>query len=102
MWSDKHHADRWNPIAIGLSTALLLTAQLEPGQHASVLSLSTPTTIKSPIRLPSIKQVKDAKIVRLKEIGIPNQASTSSTKLDLPKKDWLPLLLRESLGVFSS
>ncbi|KAJ3769376.1 AAA family ATPase [Lentinula raphanica] len=83
--------------SIGLSTALLLTAQLEPGQHASVLSLSTPTTIKSPIRLPSIKQVKDAKIVRLKEIGIPNQASTSSTKLDLPKKDWLPLLLRESL-----
>ncbi|KAJ3989582.1 AAA family ATPase [Lentinula detonsa] len=84
--------------SITLSTALLLTAQLEPGQHASVFALSSSTTSKPPARLPSIKQVKDATIVKLKEVAIPDQASTSSTKKSNEKeKDWLPLLLRESL-----
>ncbi|KAJ3811060.1 P-loop containing nucleoside triphosphate hydrolase protein [Lentinula aff. lateritia] len=90
------------PSSIVLSTALLLTAQLESGQQASVLPLTHPTTSKPPVKLPTIKQSKDATIIRLKEVPIPNKASTSSMKKSHEKeKDWLPLLLRESLGSHS-
>ncbi|KAJ3853125.1 P-loop containing nucleoside triphosphate hydrolase protein [Lentinula lateritia] len=86
------------PKAIVLSTALLLTAQLESGQQASVFPLTYPITSKPPVKLPTIKQSKDATIIRLKEVPIPNKASTSSMKKSHEKeKDWLPLLLRESL-----
>ncbi|KAJ3870319.1 P-loop containing nucleoside triphosphate hydrolase protein [Lentinula novae-zelandiae] len=90
------------PSSIVLSTALLLTAQLESGQQASVFPLTVPTTSKPPAKFPTIKQSKDAGIIRLKEVPIPNKASTSSMKKSHEKeKDWLPLLLRESLGSHS-
>ncbi|KAJ3895510.1 P-loop containing nucleoside triphosphate hydrolase protein [Lentinula edodes] len=90
------------PSSIVLSTALLLTAQLESGQQASIFPLTGPTTSKPPVKLPTIKQSKDAGIIRLKEVPIPNKASTSSMKKSHEKeKDWLPLLLRESLGSHS-
>ncbi|GAW04381.1 AAA family ATPase [Lentinula edodes] len=86
------------PSSIVLSTALLLTAQLESGQQASIFPLTGPTTSKPPVKLPTIKQSKDAGIIKLKEVPIPNKASTSSMKKSHEKeKDWLPLLLRESL-----
>ncbi|KAJ3917052.1 P-loop containing nucleoside triphosphate hydrolase protein [Lentinula edodes] len=90
------------PSSIVLSTALLLTAQLESGQQASIFPLTGPTTSKPPVKLPTIKQSKDAGIIKLKEVPIPNKASTSSMKKSHEKeKDWLPLLLRESLGSHS-
>ncbi|KAJ4485921.1 AAA family ATPase [Lentinula aciculospora] len=84
--------------SIVVSTALLLTAQLESGQQVSVFPLSVSTTLKSPTKFMPINKAKDASIIRLKEVPIPNQASTSSLKKNEKEKDWLPLLLRESLG----
>ncbi|KIK70818.1 hypothetical protein GYMLUDRAFT_66032 [Collybiopsis luxurians FD-317 M1] len=75
------------PDSIVLSSALLLTAQLEPGHQAFVFPLSG----KLPPKFPSIRQARNARQIKVKEVRNSHLASLSR------EKDWLPLLLRETL-----
>lgn len=66
-----------------------------------MFALSGAGQSKLPAKFPSLKQAQDARFIKVKEVSISHQASSSSIKISNEKeKDWLPLLLRESLGTF--
>ncbi|EEB87687.1 hypothetical protein MPER_14884, partial [Moniliophthora perniciosa FA553] len=81
--------------AISISTSLLLTAQIEAGQQVQIHPLSATGKGNATIGLPSLRQVQEARSVRLRVID-PSTEGKGKGKA-LQEKDWLPLLLRESL-----
>ena len=83
--------------AISVSSGLLSTAHLLEGSKARVYSLGS----KVPQWLPSLNRCEEARIVRLREVTeAENGASRKSTDATKGKsRDWLPLLLREKLGL---
>lgn len=59
-------------------------------------------SLKSPLGLPSLRQVKEAGTVSLTEISrnLPQPLSSSDSHTKGKRRDWLTLLVRESLGVY--
>ncbi|KAL0063124.1 AAA+-type ATPase [Marasmius tenuissimus] len=76
---------------ISISPSLLLTARLKAGQQAKIHPL---TSAKGPFGLPALRNVQEARSVRLKETS---QVSKGKSKGTSQEKDWLPLFLREAL-----
>lgn len=79
-------------IAIAISSPLLLTARLSPGQQVKIISLAglgANNNSKQGVSAP-----RDAAIIRVKE---KHSASVGSRKDE--QRDWLDLLLRESFGI---
>lgn len=77
----------------------MLTAHLEAGQRVQIFPLLGAST-ELPPGIPSIRQIQEASIIRLKEILIDDHevANISSGSRDSKRRDWLALLLRETLG----
>lgn len=87
---------RLRSTAISVSQALLSTARLEEGSKVRIHSLSS----KVPQWLPPLHRSQEARTIHLREIS--NDSSRLADKVaDAAKgkdRDWLPLLLRETLG----
>ncbi|KAG6853114.1 hypothetical protein C0991_006804 [Blastosporella zonata] len=81
-----------------VSTSLRLTAGLEEGHRVQVFALSGATSPKPPPGLPSLRQLQEAGIIRLREISSPPTNPTSHSA-ETKQRDWLNLLLREHLEV---
>ena len=80
-------------LAIAVSSRLLLTAQLKPGQQANIVSLAGfGTDSKRHIR--GLAPPREALTIQLKETSDPRASVGQKEK----QRDWLALLLRESLG----
>jgi len=89
------------PIALQISSSLLLTAGLVVGQRARIFPLSGfASTAKLPPWLPSLRQAQEAASVRLREI--PTQYNSlhvgRSSGSESQHNDWLRLSAREVLG----
>lgn len=82
--------------------ALLLTAGLEVGQQAVIHPLSGLAAVKLPLGLPSLRHAREAGTIRLREIPVQGKAllSSASKSHENKPRDWLDLLLRESLGLY--
>ncbi|KAK7461902.1 AAA+-type ATPase [Stygiomarasmius scandens] len=83
--------------SVHLSAAHILTAQLQSSQDAFVVPLSMGKPANG---FPSLKQIQDARVIRLKEVPVPGvDSSKVLQKQDAKQKqrDWLSLLLRETL-----
>jgi AAA family ATPase len=86
--------------AIQVSRSALLTARLADDAKANIVVLSEGGSSKSSLGLPRLKEIKEARTILLKEV------SGSAPPLSVPpnahesgkRRDWLALLLRESLG----
>ncbi|KAJ7583622.1 AAA family ATPase [Mycena floridula] len=76
-----------SPTTISISSSLQLTAGLQVGAQASIFPLSA--TKAPPPGIPSLKDIKQAASIKLK-----NCVARPAEK---KPRDWLPLLLRESL-----
>lgn len=85
-----------------LAATLLLTAHISEGSRAAIFPLSSIHAKSLPAWLPSLQAADHAATVRLCKIdinGAPVIASTSQkTSEKVKQRDWLRLLLRESLG----
>jgi AAA family ATPase len=79
---------------VSVPSSLLLTAGLAEGSKAQIY----PLTGKRPAGIPS--QFIEAAVIRLREVSR-NNAPTMKDQKD-QKRDWLVLLLKESLGWFHS
>jgi hypothetical protein len=92
-------------VVVELATTLLLTARISEGSKAVIFHLSSINAATRPAWLPSLKEVHHADTVRLCKIdinGAPVIASLSpKTSEKVKQRDWLRLLLRESLGARS-
>ncbi|KAI9065950.1 AAA-domain-containing protein [Trametes sanguinea] len=89
--------------SILVSPPLLLTARVTPGSKVNIFSLDAP---KLPPGVPSLRNAEVAHTVRVKEVADDKRpaispASASSSKSQDPgkgkRRDWLALLIRESL-----
>ncbi|KAH9850128.1 AAA family ATPase [Lenzites betulinus] len=89
--------------SIIVSPPLLLTARVTPGSKVNLFSLDAP---KLPSGVPSLRQAELAQVVRVRELfdkkdaAISSGSASSSKSPDSGKgkrKDWLTLLIRESL-----
>ncbi|OSC98204.1 AAA family ATPase [Trametes coccinea BRFM310] len=89
--------------SILVSPPLLLTARVTPGSKVNIFSLDAP---KLPPGVPSLRNAEVAHTVRVKEVtddkrpAISPASASSSKSQDAGKgkrKDWLTLLIRESL-----
>ncbi|PFH51085.1 hypothetical protein AMATHDRAFT_143374 [Amanita thiersii Skay4041] len=78
---------------IEIDISLSLTAGLDHNQHAIIYPLTGQVITKLPRRLPPFSRLKPANLVCLKEVGHHKRAGAN-------REDLLPLLLRETLGVF--
>ena len=68
---------------------MLLTAGLENGDQVLLTPLSSS---KPPSGFPSLRHTKEAGVIQMKEYQAPSEKK---------QRDWLKLLLRESLGKLS-
>ncbi|KAF9473994.1 AAA-domain-containing protein [Pholiota conissans] len=82
-----------------VSSSLLLTAGLTPGQRARVFPLSGLASVKLPPGIPSLRNVQEAGSIRLREIlsegRVPPISSPSGS--NDPQHHWLNLAAREVL-----
>jgi hypothetical protein len=87
---------------VELATTLLLTAHLSEGSKAVIFPLSSIHATPRPTWLPSLQEAHHADTVRLCEIDVNRAPIMTSVSEKLSEKakqrDWLRLLLRESLG----
>jgi|SRR5882762_2202589 len=89
--------------AIQVSRSAFLTARLADDAQAIVSVVPVGSSLKSPIGLPRLKEIKEAGTILLRE------NSENSLALPIPpgtheggkRRDWLVLLLREHLGTIS-
>ncbi|KAG6872380.1 hypothetical protein C0995_010194, partial [Termitomyces sp. Mi166 len=81
--------------SVFVPTSLRLTARLQAGHRVQIYALSGATSPKLPPGLPSLRNLQEAGTVRLREISTLPKNATSQTSGT--KRDWLNLLLRESL-----
>lgn len=86
--------------AVLVSTSLRLTARLEVGAKVQVFPLSGAGLSKLPPGLPSLRQIQEAATIRLTEISV--SPTDTASRHEKKPRDWLCLLLRESLGLFLS
>ena len=78
-----------------MSAPLLLTARLREGAKVDIHPLAQSKASRG---YPALSQVQEARTVRLCESTV--NASTQSSRAEKGKRrDWLPLLLREALGI---
>ncbi|KAJ7147538.1 AAA family ATPase [Mycena crocata] len=82
--------------SVAISTSLYLTAGLQDGQDVLVSPLPKTPTKDHPLRLPALSQIQDATEIRLREV--PQSVSPSTALPGGKRRDWLKLLIRESLG----
>ncbi|KAF9014894.1 AAA family ATPase [Cyathus striatus] len=82
---------------IQVSTSIQLTAGLEPGEYVHIFPLSGSAS-KLPPGIPSLRHVKIAKSIRLKELHVQQDCGTTPSSSQFALRDWLILLLREALG----
>ena len=83
-----------------MPTTHLLTARLTPGQKVQITRLHnkpSSSSSSSPSGLPLLQDIREAGIIQLKEISSVVLASPTSAP-ERKQRDWLRLLLRESLG----
>jgi AAA family ATPase len=78
--------------------SLLLTARLTTGQKVQIFPLLDKRSSTSPSVPPSLRDIQEAGTIQLKEISSIPLASSSAP--ESKQRDWLRLLLRESLGPF--
>lgn len=78
-----------------MSNALLLTAHLKEGAKIQLHALNQS---KLPAGLPSLRQVQEARTVRVRELNAGLNKKISSAEKG-KRRDWLPLLIREALGM---
>lgn len=83
-------------LAISVSSSLLLTARLQIDRPAYLFSLAPS---RSSSNLPSLKNAKEASVIRLRECSTSGLATRSNVK---KPRDWFNLLLRETLGTIFS
>lgn len=105
MWSCCAQFDQPHTMpltAVVVSCSLLLTAQLEAGQQACIFPLSGLASSKVPPGLPSLRTAQEAGTIRLKEVATNGSAppGPAGNSDETKRRDWLNLLLRESLGLF--
>ncbi|KAF7422262.1 AAA+-type ATPase [Pleurotus ostreatus] len=82
---------------ISVSFSLLLTAGLEVGAQARIYPLAGLSSSTATPGLPSLRQIQEARIIRLKETspdGTKPSGSASKTR-ENNHRDWLSLLIRE-------
>lgn len=82
-----------------MPSAHLLTARLTLGQKVQILPLPDKSSSTSSSSLPSLRDIREAGTIRLKEIS--SVPLVSPNPPEGKQRDWLRLLLRESLGLFS-
>jgi hypothetical protein len=87
---------------VELATTLLLTANISEGSRAVIFPLSSIHATTRPAWLPTLQEAHHAETVRLCEIDINGTSVGASisqkTSEKVKQRDWLRLLLRESLG----
>ena len=87
--------------AILVSVAHKLTAALTEGDKAQIFPLNPSKTSPD---LPSLRQAQEARAIHLKEVFVkdgPSRPTVSGapTSEKGKRRDWLPLLIREALGM---
>jgi AAA family ATPase len=87
--------------AIQASQSILLTGRLSVGAKVNIIPLPSTGSLKYFIGLPSLRQVKEAGTVSLKEISrnLPPPSTSADAHVKDKRRDWLTLLVRESLGM---
>ena len=88
---------------VALSSTFLLTAHIPEGSKAFIFPLNLLNSASRPTWLSSLREAQRADSVRLCEIDISSGAPVSATvsqnaSKKAKQRDWLTLLLRESLG----
>lgn len=95
-------------LVVEATASLLLTARILDGSRVVVYSLSPQSTTKRLTWLPSLQGAQHAGIVQLREIdnnGIPLIVPNSGLKKisdNGKQRNWLTLLVRESLGIITT
>ncbi|GLB45448.1 putative AAA domain (dynein-related subfamily) [Lyophyllum shimeji] len=79
-----------------IPTSLRLTARVEAGDQVQIFPLSGTNVPKPPPGLPSLRHLQEAGTIRLREILAPSSPAISHPP-ENKQRDWLSLLLRESL-----
>ena len=89
--------------AIQVSRSALLTARVADGADAAIYVLPEAGSSKSPLILPRLKDIKEAGTILVKELTTtaPLLHTLASSHEKGKRRDWLALLLRESLGTIS-
>jgi hypothetical protein len=88
---------------VELASTFLLTAHVPEGYKAVIYPLNSLNSTTRPAWLSSLREARHADDVRLFEIDISNGAPVTVTVSQkasekVKRRDWLTLLLRESLG----
>ncbi|XP_006457634.1 hypothetical protein AGABI2DRAFT_189093 [Agaricus bisporus var. bisporus H97] len=83
--------------SIIIPNSLKLTISLEFGQKARIFPLTDVASNKLPSGIPSMREIKDAAAIRLREICTEKVSSSSTPSQASTSRDWLHLLLREYL-----
>jgi AAA family ATPase len=84
---------------VEVANSFLLTARISEHSKVVLYSLSSKNTTRYPTWLPSIQAAYHAHAVWLREIHINEiPVITSDTSEKGKKRDWLTLLVRETLG----
>jgi hypothetical protein len=88
---------------VELASTFLLTAHVPEGYKAVIYPLNALNSTSRPAWLSSLREARHADTVRLFEIDISNGAPVTVTVSQkasekVKRRDWLTLLLRESLG----
>ena len=86
-----------NLLAVFVPTTHILTARLTLGQKVQIFPLPHKSSSTSLSGLPSLRDIQEAGTIRLKEISSITVASPNPP--EGKQRDWLRLLLRESLGL---
>lgn len=83
-------------LAVLVPTSLRLTARLRTGDQVQIHALSGATSLKLSPGLPSLRNLQEAGTIRLREVSVlPKDVTKQESGT---KRNWLDLLLRESLG----
>jgi hypothetical protein len=95
-------------VVVEATASLLLTARILDGTKAVIHSLSAQSATKSLAWLPSLQDAQHANIVQLREIDtngvpliVPNSGSQEISD-NGKQRNWLTLLVRESLGIITT
>ncbi|KAI0072999.1 AAA family ATPase [Panus rudis PR-1116 ss-1] len=85
-----------SPDTVLISHPMFLTARLAEGDKIKIVQINQ---TKSPPGFPTLRQTQEARIIQVREISNPSttQSKPSSTPDKGKRRDWLPLLIRESL-----
>jgi AAA family ATPase len=89
--------------AIQVSRSALLTARVADGAEAAIYVLAEAGSPKSSLSLPRLRDIKEAGTILVKELTAtsPLLHTPASSHEKGKRRDWLGLLLRESLGTIS-